>query len=203
MTDQFVDGDRQLAPLLLLHGTGGTERDLIPIGHFLAPDSPLLSIGAPLIENGMSRYFKHTPSGGFDYQSLNQQTDWLLDRVAALSNQYQLDASRLIVAGYSNGANVALRAMLERPVPFRAGLFFHAMSLGQEVPNQDLSDSNVWLSHGTHDPIVPADNFARLTGLLRRQHANIEVFQHQESHNLNQAELQSAQAWLQQSGRLS
>lgn len=204
MTSQhlFVAGDPGLNPLLLLHGTGGTEKDLLPIGRFLAPGAPLLSIRAPLIENGKTRYFRHTASGGFDLNDLNQQTDWLLREITTLSHQYVLAPTNLIVVGYSNGANIAARAMLERVVPFTTGIYFHAMSLGPLAAPKTRPNTTIWASHGSHDPLVGPANFAALMAEFREAGAEVTIFRHDQYHNLTKDELESAKNWLQQSGRL-
>lgn len=131
----FVPGTGK-RPLLLLHGTGGTAKDLLPIGHFLAPEAPLLSIGAPLSEDGQSRYFRHTATGGFDLADLAKQTAWLLGTVTTVATKYDLPLADMITVGYSNGANVAARGLLTGSLPWRTGVWFHAMSLGPLTPNR-------------------------------------------------------------------
>lgn len=185
-------------PLLLLHGTGGTAKDLLPIGHFLAPEAPLLSIGAPLIEDGQSRYFRHTATGGFDLADLAQQTEWLLATVTTVATKYDLPLADMITVGYSNGANVAARGLLTGSLPWRTGIWFHAMSLGPLTPQPAPANATAWLSHGSQDPIVSAANFTALTSDLTTAGVATTIFRHDQQHNLNEAELTSAQQWLQQ-----
>jgi len=199
---EYIEGNPDASPLLLLHGTGGSEKDLLPIGRFLAPDSSLLSIRGRVVEDGQNRYFKHTADGGFDLDNLQQETDWLFDTLNDLCQKFNIDYQRFVVVGYSNGANVAARALLTRPDTFHTGVLFHPMALATGDATQDLTNVKLWLSHGDTDPIVSEQNFDILTSDLKAQHADLSIFRHEQSHNLNEAELSSARTWLQSSGRL-
>ncbi|MFD1431977.1 alpha/beta hydrolase [Lacticaseibacillus yichunensis] len=199
---KFVSGSPLRVPLIVLHGTGGSVDDLIPIGRFLAPGSPIISIGAPLIEDGQSRYFRHLPKGGFDLADLAVQTDWLLDEMSAAAADNRVPLSAAIVIGYSNGANVAVRALMTRPVPYRTAVLFHPMSLGVITNFAKPADAEVWLSHGSRDAIVSAANFTELTNDLTQAGVQTTIFTHDQGHNLNEDELKSARTWLQDSGRL-
>ena len=162
----FVKGDPSVSPLLLLHGQGGDENDLLPIGKYLSPNSPMLSIRGRVQEQGMNRYFKHSENGGFDLNNLEQETTWLFKVLNELCQKFNIDYERFIVVGYSNGANVAARALLTRSDTFHTGIFFHPMALSTVDSKQDLSDVKVWMSHGDQDPIVPAQNFKVLDTYL-------------------------------------
>ena len=118
----FVKGDPTVSPLLLLHGQGGDENDLLPIGKYLSPNSPMLSIRGRVQEQGMNRYFKHTENGGFDLNDLEQETTWLFSVLNDLCRKFDIDYERFIVIGYSNGANVAARALLTRSDTFHTGI---------------------------------------------------------------------------------
>ena len=134
----FVKGDPTVSPLLLLHGQGGDENDLLPIGKYLSPNSPMLSIRGRVQEQGMNRYFKHTENGGFDLNDLEQETTWLFSVLNDLCRKFDIDYERFIVIGYSNGANVAARALLTRSDTFHTGIFFHPMALSTVDSKQDL-----------------------------------------------------------------
>ena len=191
----FVKGDPSVSPLLLLHGQGGDENDLLPIGKYLSPNSPMLSIRGRVQEQGMNRYFKHSENGGFDLNNLEQETTWLFKVLNELCQKFNIDYERFIVVGYSNGANVVARALLTRSDTFHTGIFFHPMALSTVDSKQDLSDVKVWMSHGDQDPIV-------LDTYLEEQGAEVTIFRHDQSHNLNEAELANAKSWLANSGRL-
>ncbi|GAF39649.1 carboxylesterase [Agrilactobacillus composti DSM 18527 = JCM 14202] len=198
----FVQGEADVAPLLLLHGTGGDEQDLIPLGHFLSPQASLLAIRGRIVEQGANRYFKHTATGGFDLKNLESETTWLIETLQELASQHKLDLNRLIVMGYSNGANVAAKFILDGKVPIKTGIFFHPMILTPDDATTDLSDSAIWMSHGSLDPIVTEANFKALATAFTSKHAKVETYEAKQSHNLSENELQAAKDWLAQSGRL-
>lgn len=198
----FVAGNPQAAPMLLLHGTGGDEHDLLPLGHFLAPEASLLAIRGRINEQGANRYFKHLPGGGFDLDNLSHETDWLVQTVQSLSAKHDLDLNKLIVMGYSNGANVAAAFIRSGQLPLKTGLFFHPMILGPTPNPADLTGTKIWLSHGNQDPIVSKSNYEALVAGLNEQHAQVTTYSADQSHNLSENELQAAQQWLSESNRL-
>ncbi|WPC19117.1 dienelactone hydrolase family protein [Pediococcus inopinatus] len=192
----FKSGDPAVAPILMLHGTGGDEEDLSKIASYLSPSSPQLGIRGHLIENGQTRYFNHTEDGGFDLESLDSETDWLLEAIDTYSEQYHLNQEKMIVVGYSNGANVAAYAWLAKHPLFKKSVLFHPMVLTQVTTLPDLSNVSLWASHGAQDPIVSKTNFDELMQTLDTAHADISIFEHEQSHNINEPELVSAKAWV-------
>ncbi|MCH4170616.1 MAG: alpha/beta hydrolase [Lactobacillus sp.] len=198
----FIQGEAAVAPMLLLHGTGGDEQDLIPLGHFLAPQASLLSIRGRIVEQGANRYFKHTPTGGFDLKNLESETTWLLQTLEELTDKHKLDLDRLIVMGYSNGANVAAKFILDGKVPIKTGIFFHPMILTPDDTTTDLADTAIWMSHGSMDPIVTETNFKALATAFTAKQTTVTTYEAKQSHNLSENELQAAKDWLAQSGRL-
>src|SRR6201988_4929578 len=111
---EFVPGASNRT-LLLLHGTGGNERDLIPLGHELDPRAALLSPRGKVLENGMPRFFRRLSEGVFDLADLRKRTHDLADFVAAAGDGYDIDNKNIIAVGYSNGANIAASTLLLRP----------------------------------------------------------------------------------------
>ncbi|WP_390406844.1 alpha/beta hydrolase [Lacticaseibacillus jixiensis] len=191
----YIDG-HNAQTLLLLHGSGGSAQDLIPIGHKLAPEAALLSIPGRVIENGQRRYFKHNADGGFDLNDLAKQTAWLLNTVDHELISHRRDAAQLTVVGYSNGANIAARATLSGPVPWQRGVFLHAMRLGGEELAARLDDFAGWFSYGTRDALVSEANFHSLVAMFQGSGATTTVFTHQRGHALTPLELEAAAQWL-------
>src|SRR5881275_506102 len=103
---QLVPGNSKRT-LLLLHGTGGNERDLIPLGHDLDPNASLLSPRGKVLENGMPRFFRRLAEGVFDLDDLRKRTHALADFVITAGAQYKIDMAKITAVGYSNGANIA------------------------------------------------------------------------------------------------
>lgn len=192
---RFIKGNPEKPVLLLLHGAGGNENSLIPIATELSPDSTILSIRGRLIENGMTRFFRHTPDGGFDLQDLAVQIEWLKQTISELAAENDLDVSQLVVVGYSNGANVAADIILNQTGYFGSALFFHPMALRKVQTPQRLNDMSIWMSHGTLDPIVSDENFATLAHTFEQQDADLTRYVQRQSHQILPSELQAAKEW--------
>src|ERR1700745_2523090 len=110
---EFVPGNSSRT-LLLLHGTGGNERDLVPLGRELDPNAALLSPRGKVLENGMPRFFRRLAEGVFDLEDLTKRTHELADFVIAAARHYNIDMQNIVAVGYSNGANIAASMLLLR-----------------------------------------------------------------------------------------
>src|SRR2546426_1461748 len=152
---EFVSGTSERT-LLLLHGTGGNEHDLIPLGRKLDPTAALLSPRGKILENGMPRFFRRLAEGVFDMEDLKRRTNELADFVAAAVRQYRLAADRVVAVGYSNGANIATSMLLRRPEILRAAILFRTMVPLVPDSAPALSSVRVWIGAGDQDPIIPA-----------------------------------------------
>jgi predicted esterase len=194
-THEFVPGDSERT-LLLLHGTGGNEHDLIPLGHELDPAAALLSPRGKVLENGMPRFFRRLAEGVFDLEDLKERTHELANFVAAAAAHYGLAADKIVAVGYSNGANIAASMLLLRPETLCAAVLFRPMVplLPENLP--DLSAVRVWIGGGNHDPIIPASETRHLIELLRAAQARVTVHFSDAGHGLTKAEFALARAWL-------
>jgi predicted esterase len=192
---EFVHGNSNRT-LLLLHGTGGNERDLIPLGRELVPNASLLSPRGKILENGMPRFFRRLAEGVFDLEDLKTRTNELADFVAAAVRHYHLVANRVIGVGYSNGANIAASMLLLRPEIMHAAILFRAMVplVPDKLPY--LSSVHVWIGAGDQDPIVPASETKRLAELLRRAGADVTIRFFNAGHGLTSSEIETAGQWL-------
>jgi predicted esterase len=192
---EFVPGisDRTL---LLLHGTGGNERDLIPLGRELDPNAALLSPRGKVLENGMPRFFRRLAEGVFDTEDLKKRTNELADFIAAAAKHYKLAADQIVAVGYSNGANIAASTLLLRPERLHAAILFRAMVplVPENLP--DLSSVRVWIGAGDQDPIIPASEAQSLAELLRDAGADVTIRFANASHGLTDAEVKTAGRWL-------
>ena len=192
---EFVPGTSSQT-LLLLHGTGGNEHDLIPLGRELDPNAALLSPRGKVLENGMPRFFRRLAEGVFDMEDLKQRTNELADFVAAAVQHYQLAADRLVAVGYSNGANIAASMLLLRPERLHAAILFRAMVPLAPENLPDLSPVRVWIGAGNQDSIIPKSETERLVELLRRAGADVTVRFANANHGLTNAEVRTARHWL-------
>jgi phospholipase/carboxylesterase len=192
---EFVPGDSKRT-LLLLHGTGGNERDLIPLGRELDPNASLLSPRGKILENGMPRFFRRLAEGVFDLEDLKTRTKELADFVTAAVRHYKLAADHVVGVGYSNGANIAASMLLLRPEIMRATILFRAMV--PLVPDKmpDLSSVRIWIGAGDQDPIIAVSETKRLAELLRRAGADVTIRFAEAAHGLTHDDVEAAHHWL-------
>jgi predicted esterase len=192
---EFVPGISNRT-LLLLHGTGGNEHDLIPLGRELDPKASLLSPRGKILENGMPRFFRRLAEGVFDVEDLKQRTNELADFVGRATQHYKLAADQLVAVGYSNGANIAASMLMLRPEILRAAILFRAMVplVAENLPN--LSSVRVWIGAGDQDPIIPVSEVQRLAELLRHAGADVTIRFANATHGLTEADVKTARHWL-------
>src|SRR6266571_2220907 len=192
---EFVPGSSKRT-LLLLHGTGGNERDLIPIGRELDPNAALLSPRGKILENGMPRFFRRLAEGVFDVEDLKQRTNELADFVINATDRYEIDMKNIIAVGYSNGANIAASMLLLRPETLAAAVLFRAMVPLLPETQPDLSSKRVWIGAGDSDPIIPASETKQLAELLRSAKADVTIRFFQSGHELTRDDVDLAREWL-------
>ena len=192
---EFVPGSSSRT-LLLLHGTGGNERDLLPLGRELDSNASLLSPRGKILENGMPRFFRRLAEGVFDLEDLKTRTNELGDFVSSAVRHYKLDANHIVGVGYSNGANIAASMLLLRPEIMHTAILFRAML--PLVPDNmpDLSSVHVWIGSGDQDPIIPTSDTQRLVELLRSAGADVTIRFFHADHGLTHGEIETAKHWL-------
>jgi predicted esterase len=192
---EFVPGTSSRT-LLLLHGTGGNERDLIALGRELDPNASLLSPRGKVLENGMPRFFRRLAEGVFDLEDLKYRANELGDFVSAAAQHYGFATDNLVAVGYSNGANIAAAMLLLRPEILPIAILFRAMVplIPETQPN--LSSTRVWISAGAHDPIIPTSETKRLAELLGSAGADVTIRYFQAGHELTLADVESARELL-------
>jgi predicted esterase len=194
---EFVPGNSDWT-LLLLHGTGGNEHDLIPLGRELDQNAALLSPRGKVLENGMPRFFRRLAEGVFDVEDLKQRTNELADFITATAKHYKLAADQIVAVGYSNGANIAASMLLLRPEILRAAILFRAMVPLVPENLSNLSSVRVWIGAGNQDPIIPASETQRLVELLRGAGADVTIRFANAAHGLTSAEVETARHWLEE-----
>jgi phospholipase/carboxylesterase len=192
---RFEPGDRlEAPPLLLLHGTGGDENDLLPLGKAIAPGSALLSPRGKVLEHGMPRFFRRLAEGVFDEEDVRRRANELADFIAEARKRYGLAAP--IALGYSNGANIAAAMMLLRPEAVAGALLLRAMVPLRAAPRADLREKAVLIVSGQLDPIIPADNSASLAAMLKSAGADVQQSVLPIGHGLSQADVTVGRAWM-------
>lgn len=185
-------------PLLLLHGTGGNEQDLLRLGTMLSPGGARLSPRGDVSEGGALRFFARLAEGVFDASEITRRTHALADFVLAASDHYAIDRTRLIAVGFSNGANIAGTLLLLHPEILAGAILFRPMVvLDQPAPAESLAGKRVLLINGTTDPLVPPEHRDRLAALFRAGGAEVQAQTISASHALTPQDVAAAQAWLQ------
>ena len=192
---EFVPG-KSARTLLLLHGTGGNERDLIPLGHDLDPGASLLSPRGKILENGRPRFFRRLAEGVFDLEDLKKRTHELAEFVVSAAAHYKFDLKKIVAVGYSNGANIAASMLLLRPEILSAAILFRAMVPLVPETKPNLNSKRIWIGGGAHDPIVPASNTQELVEMLRSSGADVTIRFFQSGHELTSDDVDLAREWL-------
>ena len=190
-------GDKAGLTLLLLHGTGGNEDDLLPLGRELDPNAGLLSPRGKILEGGrIPRFFRRLAEGLFDIEDLKFRTHELAGFVDEASRIYGFDARKVIAVGYSNGANIAASMLLLKPQTLSGAIFFRAMVplIPDNLP--DLSDKRIFMSSGLRDPIATTQEAETLSGLLKQARAVVDLQWQNSGHELTQEYIHAARRWL-------
>jgi phospholipase/carboxylesterase len=191
---RFEPGTSTAAPLLLLHGTGGNEDDLLPLGKTLAPDRTLLSLRGKVLENGMPRFFRRLAEGVFDEQDVIKRAHELADFIVEANKAYKL--AKPMAVGFSNGANIAAAILLLRPEALSGAILLRAMVPLAKPPQADLAQKPVLIISGASDPIIPASNAKLLVTMLKNAHADVQHETLPTGHNLTQNDVTLATKWL-------
>lgn len=175
--------------ILLLHGTGGDENDLMPFGRMLAPGAALLGVRGNVSENGARRFFRRLAEGVFDLEDLHRRTSELGDFLESAAAAYDFSTSSLFALGYSNGANVAASLLLERPAALAGGALFRAMVPFEPATIPALAGKKVLISAGRFDAMIPPAGSERLAAILREGGADVELVWQPTSHGLTQGDV--------------
>jgi predicted esterase len=184
--------------LLLLHGTGGNEHDLVPLAEALLPGAGILSPRGRVLERGMPRFFKRLAEGVFDIEDLKERTAELADFITASAAKHQFSIVNVIAVGFSNGANIAGALLLLRPDTLGGAVLFRAMVplTPETLPN--IPATPVLISNGKMDPLVSVEETERLAALLRSGGADVTVSWQNASHELTDRDVITAREWLAQ-----
>ncbi|WP_077302990.1 alpha/beta hydrolase [Virgibacillus pantothenticus] len=192
----FQQGNDSTKPtLLLLHGTGGTEQDLLPLAAKIDGSANVLSVRGNILENGMPRFFKRLAEGVFDEEDLIFRTKELnsfLDEAAA---KYSFDRNNIIAIGYSNGANIAASLLFHYQDSLRGAILHHPMVPRRGIELPELTKKDVFIAAGTNDPICPAEESEDLKQLLQNAGAAVHLHWENHGHQLTLQEIEAAEGW--------
>jgi predicted esterase len=184
------------ATLLMLHGTGGDEHDLLPLGRALLPGAGLLSPRGRVLERGAPRFFRRLAEGVFDQEDLARRTDELAEFVTAAAGAYRLDRERVIAVGFSNGANIAASLLLRRPGVIRSAVLLSPVVPFEPDALPDLRGTGVFIGAGRTDSIAPPTEAERLAWLLRQGGAAVTLHWMPGGHAVTAGETAAAREWI-------
>jgi predicted esterase len=182
--------------LLLLHGTGGDEHDLLPLGRALIPGSGLVSPRGKVLERGMPRFFRRLAEGVFDLDDLRARSADLAEFVTRAAAHYAFDPSRVIAAGFSNGANIAAALLLLHPQILHGAVLFSPMVPIVPDPLPDLRGVKIFMNGGRQDPMVDPTNTQQLARLLEQSGAEVTLRWTNGGHALTDDDVEAAAEWI-------
>lgn len=192
---RYLPGAPGMPVLLLLHGTGGDESDLLPLGESLLPGAARLSPRGKVLENGMPRFFRRLREGVFDLDDLRTRTDELADFVQAAEQAYGTGGRRPIAVGFSNGANIAASMLLLRPEILGGALLIRPMVPLVPETLPELGGIPVQINAGEVDPIVPPPQSEALAKLLTAAGAGVTLEWIAGGHALTREDLEVGRRW--------
>jgi len=194
---RFVPGREPGAPaLLLLHGTGGDENGLLPLGRMLGDGAPLLSPRGRVLERGMPRFFRRLAEGVFDVEDLKVRTRELAGFVAAAREAYDLEKKPMVAVGFSNGANIAASLLLLEPEALDAAILLRAMVPFEPDSPPRLAGTPVLIGAGRNDPIARPAMAERLAELFKSAGAEVTIEWDGGGHSIGPSQVDAARAWL-------
>ena len=196
MIDYFSKGKDELAPtLFMLHGTGGTEMDLLPIAERISPGSSVLSVRGNVLENGMPRFFKRLSEGVFDEEDLKYRTEELRDFLDEAARKYGFDRHNVLAIGYSNGANIAGSLLFHYENVLAGAILLHPMVPIRDIQLPEMPNLPVFIGAGRNDPICPPEETEELAELLADKNADVTLHWENYGHQLTYAEIDAAANW--------
>lgn len=190
----YKENDSSAVTLLLLHGTGGDEKDLLPLADIIDPNANILSVRGQVLENGSNRFFRRLAMGVFDLEDLVFRTKRLKEFVDWAADHYHFDRNRVVAIGYSNGANIAASMLFHYSDALQRAILFHPMvPIRKELPN--LTGVGVFISAGQNDPICPPEESQQLSELLSSAKAEVHLSWQPGGHRLSMEEIIEVKAW--------
>ncbi|RXJ02420.1 alpha/beta hydrolase [Anaerobacillus alkaliphilus] len=194
----FQKGTNPSKPtLLLLHGTGGNENDLLPLADLIDKEASVLSVRGNVSENGMPRFFRRLAEGVFDMEDLIFRTKELHEFLNEAAVKYEFDRNNIVAVGYSNGANIAGSLLFHYGNSLKAASLHHPMVPRRDIELPDLTGTSVFIAAGTNDPICTSEESIELQSLLEKAKATVDIHWENRGHQLTRDEVDAAAKWYQ------
>lgn len=187
--------DKNKPTLLLLHGTGGDENNLLPIGQLIDNTANILSVRGNVLENGRPRFFKRLAEGVFDEEDLIYRTKQLHSFLDDAATKHEFDRNNIIAIGYSNGANIAASLLFHYENALNGAILHHPMVPRRNIELPNLQNTNVFIGAGVNDPLCPKEEAEELERLLTEANADVTMHWEHFGHQLTQTEVNAAKEW--------
>ncbi|MDN6161659.1 MAG: alpha/beta hydrolase [Atopostipes sp.] len=191
----YQEKEKGAPVFVLLHGTGGNEKDLLPLAEELNPEYNQLGIRGAVNENGMNRFFKRHAEGKYDWEDLEYRGKELYHFIKERAQKEGFALEDVVLVGFSNGSNIAIKMMLQQPEAFKKALLFSPMYPKEVTNTQDLSNTKVFLSLGVDDPIVSEAESQRVIRIFEDRDAELTAVWGQ-GHRLDPRIVKEAKDWL-------
>ncbi|GGE39875.1 phospholipase/carboxylesterase [Pullulanibacillus camelliae] len=195
MIHLFKEGQPEHPVLLLLHGTGGNERDLLPLAAYIDPQAAVLSVRGNVSEQGMPRFFRRLAEGVFDEEDLIYRTKELNDFLDDAAKQYTFNRKNIVALGFSNGANIAGSLLFHYQEALKGAILCHPMVPRRGLSLPKLAGTPVFIGAGRRDPLIPQEETLELEDILIQADAKVLLHWEEGGHQLTQTELHAAQRW--------
>ncbi|EIL83568.1 phospholipase/carboxylesterase family protein [Bacillus sp. M 2-6] len=196
MKHLFQKGKNEQKPvLLMLHGTGGTEQDLLPLAEVVDPEASVLSVRGNVSENGMPRFFRRLAEGVFDEQDLIEHTEELYTFIGEAADKYGFDRHNVVAIGYSNGANIAGSLLFHYGDALKGAILHHPMVPRRGVSLPSLAGKQVFIAAGENDPMCRPEESQELEQLLQEAGASVTLHWENRGHQLTREEVDAAALW--------
>jgi phospholipase/carboxylesterase len=195
MIHLYIKGADKEKTLVLFHGTGGNEKDLLPVAEMIDADANILSLRGNVTENGMNRFFRRIQEGIFDEDDIRYRAKEIKDFMESASIEYGFSLKNLTGVGYSNGANIISALHYLYGDLFHKSILFHPMVPLKEIPDKPLTETQIFIGAGENDPIVPFNNTMILEKHLKGMGAEVSVHKYRQGHTLTTDEVRDASIW--------
>ncbi len=190
----FLKGSSKIT-LLLLHGSGGNERELLALAKEIDPNANILGLRGSIMEYGLPRFYKRISMGVFDTVSLVDETHNLVEYIRKAAGVYNFDPKKLVAIGYSSGATIAVSILFHYEKAFYKAILFHPMVASRNIDLVDLQGTEVFIGAGRLDQMMPQHEVEELTQMLQSANAVVEVFWTDYGHLLSRQEIEAARLW--------
>jgi phospholipase/carboxylesterase len=192
----FKKGNSGAPIFILLHGTGGSENDLVPFAEFIDSSANIVGLRGNVLENNsITRFFARIEHGVFDMASLNLETNNLNSFLDELASKYNLDRTRFILLGYSNGATMIASLLQKFTNPTMGAILLHPFIPNKDIKPSDLSKVKILITTANNDMICPPHHSEYLLESFKNAYANTEIFYGENNHSISQSELNALKEW--------